>query len=209
MSNVDTLKQNAKRRRAPKMESAERREHLLKVAIEQFAEKGIDSARHSSIATAAGVAVPTVHAYFNSRDDLVLAVLGRVHRRIIDDFLMPFTTQQTFEDRMLLSGAKWIEGVAEEPDLFKVWLMWSSHFGEPFKSLHQEFVDEALNHLPALLAPAGPESRSEIAREDGLMMLGLAAYLAQMALRGESVERQVAFVRNVTASFASLVSGRQ
>ena len=190
------------------MDPEARREQLMLTAIELFARKGIDSARHTDIADKAGVAVPTVHAYFNSRDDLVGAVLERVHRRIIDEFLVPFTQQGTFEERMLLSGKKWIEGAAQEPDLFKVWLMWSSHFGEPFQSLHQGFVDEALEHLPALLAPAGPESRVEVLREDGLMMLGLAAYLAQMALRGESVKRQFAFVKNVTASFASLASER-
>ena len=77
MANV---KNSNNTQRAVQMAPDERRQQLLGIAIHVFATKGIDGARHGDVARAAGVSIPTVHAYFKTRNDLVSAVLDAVKR---------------------------------------------------------------------------------------------------------------------------------
>ena len=184
-------------RRAVQMAPEERSQQLLRVAIDVFAEKGIDGARHGDVARVAGVAIPTVHAYFKTRNDLVSAVLGATQKFIVEETILPFTEGATFEDRMLRSGQNLISSVPTNPQFFKIWVMWNAYFGDPFRTQYVQFEEEAVSGLCQVLT-GDPQAESDSKmRERGLVFLGLAIFLTQMILRGESVERQEHFVQNV------------
>ena len=70
--------------RAPKLSPEKRREHLINCAIGIYVNHGIEGARRSHVALKAGVSVPTVYAYFNTRESLTEAVLQRVDARITE-----------------------------------------------------------------------------------------------------------------------------
>lgn len=184
--------------RALQMAPDARRRQLLEVAIGVFAEKGIDGARHGDVARAAGVAIPTVHAYFKTRNDLVSAVLDATRKFIIEDTILPFTRGPTFENRMLKSGQNLISSVPANEQYFKIWIMWNAYFGDPFRTQYLQFEEEAVSGLCQVLTGSKEAIRDEKLRERGLVFLGLATFFAQMILRGESVERQEHFMQNVT-----------
>jgi AcrR family transcriptional regulator len=191
------LDKNEARRRAVQMAPQERCQQLLKVAINVFAEKGIDGARHGDVARAAGVAIPTVHAYFKTRQDLVSAVLDATRKFIIEETILPFTSGPTFEDRMLRSGQHLISSVPANVQYFKIWVMWNAYFGDPFRTQYLRFEEEAVSGLCQVLTGNPAAVNDEKMRERGLVFLGLAIFLTQMILREESVERQEHFVQNV------------
>ena len=127
------------RRRASQMAPDERRLQLLDVAIQVFSARGIDGARHGDVASAAGVSVPTVHSYFKTRDDLVSAVLDAVGKYILDETIRPFMSGSTFDERMAASGEHLINTVPVKSDYFKIWVMWSAHFSDPFRDQYLRF----------------------------------------------------------------------
>ena len=184
-------------RRARQMAPNERRQQLLDVAIHVFAEKGIDGARHGDVARAAGVSVPTVHAYFKTRNDLVSAVLQAVGRYIIDVTIVPFTNGSTLDERMLESGQNLIRTVPVNSDYFKIWVMWSAYFGDPIREEYLQFEEEVLASLCQLLTGNPAAEQDNEMRDKALVFLGLAVFLTQMILRGESVERQEHYIENV------------
>jgi TetR/AcrR family transcriptional regulator, hemagglutinin/protease regulatory protein len=79
-----TDRETCRRRRAPRLDKAERRALLLQCAVAIFARRGIGAARHAEIARKARVSVPTVFFYFPTRKALVNAVLEEVARFFTD-----------------------------------------------------------------------------------------------------------------------------
>lgn len=68
------------RRRAARLSPEERRRQLLECAIRVFGRRGLGRGGHAEVAAEAGVAVPTVFAYFRNREELCSAVLDAVSR---------------------------------------------------------------------------------------------------------------------------------
>jgi len=60
----------------------QRRSQLVKVAIETFADKGIERAGHGDIAKRAGVSTATVFNYFPTKDALTLDVLKEIEAQL-------------------------------------------------------------------------------------------------------------------------------
>jgi TetR/AcrR family transcriptional regulator, fatty acid metabolism regulator protein len=58
--------------------AADKRDLILRGAIQAFAERGFFGAQVADVARAAGVAAGTVYLYFRSKDDLLVAIFERV-----------------------------------------------------------------------------------------------------------------------------------
>jgi len=195
-----------KPRRAPQMEPDDRRRQLLEVAIHVFAEMGIDRATHGHVAKAAGVARPTVFAYFPTREELVTGVLTAVHRYMIDELVAPFGTGETYEERMAASGKSFIDATDSHGDHIKIWLMWSANFSEPVRSQYLEFEEEMIDRLARHLIGDAAGAPDAALKERTLIFIGAVAVLAQMAVRGEPRIRLEQYVRNVIQTLKSWVS---
>ena len=65
-------------RRRTRLSPDERNRQLMAHAIAVFARRGLGRAGHAEIAERAGVSVATVFNYFNTREDLVDAVLTEI-----------------------------------------------------------------------------------------------------------------------------------
>lgn len=174
-----------------------RRELLLDTAIRIFANKGLDGARHGDVAKAAKVSIPTVHSYFKTRNDLVSAVLQEVREYVIKRCIVPFLDGPTFEDRMMSSGQNLIHLVNQDPDYFKVWVMWGTYFGEPYKSQFEQYEKESMRYLCQLITGNPDSVHDKDMVEKARVLVGLSLFLAQMALRGESEEEQTKYIQNV------------
>ena len=62
---------------------ADRRDAILRAAIDVFAGRGFFNAQVADVARAAGVAAGTVYLYFDSKDDLLVSIFERTMREAI------------------------------------------------------------------------------------------------------------------------------
>jgi TetR/AcrR family fatty acid metabolism transcriptional regulator len=67
----------AARRFTPRTERGDKRDALLRAAIDTFAARGFFNAQVADVARAAGVAAGTVYLYFRSKDDLLVSIFER------------------------------------------------------------------------------------------------------------------------------------
>lgn len=75
-------------RRRPIQTSAapvDRRESILRAAIDVFAERGYFNAQVADIAKAAGIAAGTVYLYFRSKDDLLVTIFERTVKQRLSE----------------------------------------------------------------------------------------------------------------------------
>src|SRR6266536_3139562 len=67
-------------RAARPADRGDKREALLRAAIDVFAARGFFNAQVADIARSAGVAAGTVYLYFQSKDDLLVSIFERTMR---------------------------------------------------------------------------------------------------------------------------------
>lgn len=65
-------------------ERGDKREAILRAAIDVFAARGFFNAQVADVARAAGVAAGTVYLYFRGKDDLLVSIFDRTMREAID-----------------------------------------------------------------------------------------------------------------------------
>ena len=69
----------------PRLERADKRDAMLRAAIDTFAARGFFNAQVADVARAAGVAAGTVYLYFRSKDDLLISIFERTMKEAIAD----------------------------------------------------------------------------------------------------------------------------
>jgi TetR/AcrR family transcriptional regulator, fatty acid metabolism regulator protein len=67
----------------PKLDRTDKRDALLRAAIDTFAARGFFSAQVADVARAAGVAAGTVYLYFRGKDDLLISIFERTMKEAI------------------------------------------------------------------------------------------------------------------------------
>jgi TetR/AcrR family fatty acid metabolism transcriptional regulator len=72
-----------KARLADRPEKADKRDLILRAAIDTFAARGFFNAQVADVARAAGVAAGTVYLYFRSKDDLLISIFERTMKEAI------------------------------------------------------------------------------------------------------------------------------
>ena len=68
-----------------RLDRTDRRDALLRAAIDTFAARGFFTAQVADVARAAGVAAGTVYLYFRSKDDLLISIFERTMKEAIAD----------------------------------------------------------------------------------------------------------------------------
>ena len=80
-----TAATRARGRRRPRLERTDKRDALLRAAIDTFAARGFFNAQVADVARAAGVAAGTVYLYFRGKDDLLISIFERTMKEAIAD----------------------------------------------------------------------------------------------------------------------------
>ena len=70
---------------AARLDRTDKRDALLRAAIDTFAARGFFNAQVADVARAAGVAAGTVYLYFRSKDDLLISIFERTMKEAIAD----------------------------------------------------------------------------------------------------------------------------
>ena len=91
--------------RKPRLPAAERRELILRAAMNLFGAGGYDGTRLDDVAADAGVTKPILYRHFGSKKDLYLAVLAR-HRDDLPGFVEDLPTEPSLDElaRTILDG---------------------------------------------------------------------------------------------------------
>ncbi len=72
-----------KARPAPRGDRADKRDLILRAAIDTFAARGFFNAQVADVARSAGVAAGTVYLYFRGKDDLLISIFERTMKEAI------------------------------------------------------------------------------------------------------------------------------
>ena len=107
-----------------------KRTRLLEAALEEFAERGIESASYNKIIERSGLSKGTVYYYFDNKDTLLDTVLDVICRSFLDaigDFRLPDTKEEYWETAWEYHKRS-IQFFFENPLLARV-LFWVSRDG--------------------------------------------------------------------------------
>ena len=132
-------------KRAPKLSPEKRREQLVDCAIEIYVNHGIEGARRSHVALKAGVSVPTVYAYFDTRESLTEAVLKRVDTRITEIVWNAAAEDELAFDKILNVARAFSNTVELDSAIMKIWLNWSTAFENATWALYEDLQSRVAN----------------------------------------------------------------
>lgn len=115
-----------KRRYAPRMAPAARREQLIDAALEVIVEQGYGGVSIEAIARRAGVTRPVVYDHFRNLGRLLQALFEREERISLEQLekVVPGELQGRDPIEMLASGVRWfLEAVASRPSTWRIILL--------------------------------------------------------------------------------------
>lgn len=112
-------------RKRTRLSTQERRAQLLRCAVEASAEAGISRVAHVDVAERAHVSVPTVFAYFPTRQILVRAILKDV-RRFYMELMRSVPRDGNARDVTFAMFWECTRRARTDPYYIRVWLDWST-----------------------------------------------------------------------------------
>jgi TetR/AcrR family fatty acid metabolism transcriptional regulator len=136
----------AVRPRSPLREGAlqDKRDALLRAAIQVFARRGFFNAQVADVARVAGVAAGTVYLYFRSKDHLLASIFERTMREAIDEGRAALAGLTDPVARLRTIARRHLDRLGRDRDLaivFQVELRQSTKYMERFSStLLQEYL---------------------------------------------------------------------
>ena len=179
------------KRRRLRLSPEERRAQLLDVAIDVFAEMGIERAGHADIAKRAKVSTATVFNYFPSRPDLVASVLATIEAMVEGMFAGLPAPSDDPQERFLQLAVAYQGLIIEEPACAKTFLKWGVSFDPDIRPDYLAFQARLLDRLAAYFPEEDdPQTQARI-------ILGAANMLAIMAFDGTPPEQLVLYAQRV------------
>ena len=176
--------------RASRMAPDARREHLLSAAIRVLAAKGIGDSRHSDLAQAAGVAVPTVFHYYPTKACLHSAVFSEIARFLLEDIVAPqfdsAASAPVVIENILMT---FCDAIDTHPDHVRVWLEWSVSIRAGVWDAYLVFYRQALAAIGALIdrGQAQGAIQAQIDSDAAArVIVGLAHMIVQMKFSGSA-----------------------
>jgi AcrR family transcriptional regulator len=188
------------RKRAARLDPAERRARLLGHALRVFARRGLAGGRHAEIARAARVSVPAVFVYFPTRDALVGAVLDEVERFYLEMVESTLRLDLPAPELLLALAHAFVASVDAQPAQARLWLQWGAGPRERGWSRYLAFQDHLVARVAeivrrgkaqgTLAADVDPEA-------DARIVVAGAPVVVQLVLGGRPADEVERFVRTL------------
>ena len=193
----------APRERAARLDPGTRRALLLTAAVRVFASRGLLAARHAEIAAEAGVSVSAVFFYFPNRAALVDAVVGEVDAlygglvadAVVDDVPVP--------EALLRLARNFAASVDAHPDHARVWLDWSTAFGDDSWPRYRAFQERVVGRMADAIArgqrvgTVAPDVEPE---GEAMLLMGAAYIVVQMKITRRPAADVERFLRTLVRS---------
>lgn len=173
----------------------ERKQQLLKAAIDLFAKKGLGEAKHADIARRVGISTAATFVYFPTRSALLTSVveeIGRFYLALFDG-LEPH--QGSAPEMLKLLAERSLAVDETHRNYVRVWLGWSTRFDEELRVKYLEVQDQLLSKLSELLW-ASEDNISKENRDDARILLSASQALSIMKLDGEPEEKLRRFTQH-------------
>jgi TetR/AcrR family hemagglutinin/protease transcriptional regulator len=171
---------DGRRRLAPE----ERKSLLLNDAVEVFAARGIGRGGHTEIAEMGGVSVATVFNYFNTREDLVDAVLDKVETQLLALAEEIYSQGDEPLDAVQNHIKAFLKMCETNPAYVKIWLEWSCSIREDIWPQYISFQNKLLEMIAKQIDKAiknGDLTPGLSASERARWLLGNSQMLVSMA----------------------------
>jgi AcrR family transcriptional regulator len=101
------------------MSKPEKRDEIIRAAMELIAEHGFHGAPMALVAERAGVATGTIYCYFESKDVLIRETHACLERQILTALTEDFPAEQSARERFLHIGRKLVEYFIASPMEFR------------------------------------------------------------------------------------------
>ena len=190
-----------------RMDRVARREQLTACALSVYADHGIAGATHTEVAARAKVSIPTVFAYFPSKDDLTDAVLTEVESLLwgIVDRIRGATTDvpTTFFDNYL----RFTNVVETCPDHIRIWLVWGTAINDPHWARYVKLQDRMINANTRVLRKgqvAGSIDTELDVRDAARMLVANSHMVALMIFSGINAAGMRRYIQHLLESALSL-----
>ena len=182
----------------------------MDAALRVFASRGMLAARHAEIATAAGVSVSAVFFYFPTRAALVEAVVAEV-----DAFYGTLVEQSLAgdvpaPDALLRLARAFAASVDSNPDHARLWLDWSTAFGDESWPRYRAFQERVVRLIAAAIARGQRDNTvaPDVDPEDeALLMMGAAYIVVQMKITKRPPADVERFLRTLVRSTVGRLTG--
>jgi TetR/AcrR family fatty acid metabolism transcriptional regulator len=124
---------------AGRADKADKRDAILRAAIETFAARGFFNAQVADVARAAGVAAGTVYLYFRGKDDLLISIFERTMKEAIAEGRESVDSKASPLERLREIAALHLGRLGRDRNLaivFQIELRQSTKFMERFSATH-------------------------------------------------------------------------
>jgi TetR/AcrR family fatty acid metabolism transcriptional regulator len=124
---------------AERPDKADKRDAILRAAIETFAARGFFNAQVADVARAAGVAAGTVYLYFRGKDDLLISIFERTMKAAIADGRASVASVTDPVERLREIARVHLDRMGRDRALavvFQIELRQSTKFMERFSATH-------------------------------------------------------------------------
>ncbi|MDJ0786404.1 MAG: TetR/AcrR family transcriptional regulator [Myxococcota bacterium] len=158
------------------------RERLADAAISAIGEHGLDRVRLVDVAKAAGATTGTLTHYFDGKDALLEAALGRVADRILEGVTW---LEDTDADLLALVGMTLPLGESERRD----WRVWLSYWGRAITSrelrdVHNGYYDQLRERLSASIAEGQARGAMSARHAPGVVADAIITAVDGLGVRG-------------------------
>jgi TetR/AcrR family hemagglutinin/protease transcriptional regulator len=178
--------------RAMRLDPDARRSQLLECAIRVFARRGLGRGSHAEVAKEAGVAVPTVFAYFRTRSELVTEVLREVARYYSDMADRHYKPENPGARALLDFALAFASSVESHADVATVLLDWSTAVRSEIWPLFLEFHRSMVERIEDTIRRGqreGTMAAALDANNAALIIVGSAHLVLQMKFSRTSPEK--------------------
>jgi TetR/AcrR family transcriptional regulator, hemagglutinin/protease regulatory protein len=178
--------------RAMRLDPDARRSQLLECAIRVFARRGLGRGSHAEVAKEAGVAVPTVFAYFRTRSELVTEVLREVARYYSDMADRHYKPENPAARALLDFALAFASSVESHADAATVLLDWSTAVRSEIWPLFLEFHRSMVERIEDTIRRGqreGTMAAALDANNAALIIVGSAHLVLQMKFSRTSPEK--------------------
>jgi len=166
-----------------------RRDQILDVAVQVFAHRGYHGTSMNDVADAAGVTKPVLYQHFDSKQDLYLALLDDVGRRMLDAIAKATASATDGKALTLLGFRAYFRWVADDHDAFLLLFgTQANRDAESTRAVRKITADAADAIAPLIAIEIDPEHRRTLAHG----LVGLAEGVSRRLVeRGESFDPDV------------------
>ncbi|AQP45245.1 TetR family transcriptional regulator [Tessaracoccus flavus] len=192
MTDVSTRQPARARRSRTRMTAAERREQLIGIARELFAERGFEGTSVEEIAARAGVSKPVVYEHFGGKEGAYAVVVDRETQTLHNAIRAALTTPEAGSRELLERGAMaLLDYIDRCPDGFRI-LSRDSSLGHPtgtFASILNDITVQVEDLLGLQFQRTGHDPA--LARLYAQALVGLVAQTGQQWLDHRDPPKEV------------------